>query len=62
MRSKSPLLGSPSACLYAKARAAVIKEFTGMSDRYEEPTDADVTIDTTDVSPQEAANIIVAAS
>ena len=41
--------------LYAKARAGIIKEFTGISDPYEEPEDAEVSIDTTDVSPEEAA-------
>jgi sulfate adenylyltransferase len=45
--------------LYAKARAGIIKEFTGISDPYEEPVDAEVTIDTTDISPEEAANAIV---
>lgn len=45
--------------LYAKARAGIIKEFTGISDPYEEPTDAEVVIDTTDVSPEEAAHGIV---
>ncbi len=45
--------------LYAKARAGVIDEFTGVSDPYEEPTDADVVIDTTDTSPDEAANRII---
>jgi sulfate adenylyltransferase len=33
--------------LYAKARRGEIPEFTGISDPYEEPTDADVVIDTT---------------
>ncbi len=45
--------------LYAKARAGIIKEFTGISDPYEEPADADVVIDTTDTSPDEAANRII---
>ncbi len=45
--------------LYAKARAGIIQEFTGISDPYEEPGDADVVIDTTDVSPEEAANAII---
>ncbi len=45
--------------LYAKARAGIIKEFTGISDPYEEPADAEVVIDTTDMSPEEAANAIV---
>ena len=33
--------------LYAKARAGEIKEFTGISDPYEQPTDADLVLDTT---------------
>ena len=45
--------------LYAKARAGIIKEFTGISDPYEVPEDADLTIDTTDISPEEAANMVV---
>ena len=45
--------------LYAKARAGIIKEFTGISDPYEEPEDAEVVIDTTEVSPEEAAHRIV---
>jgi sulfate adenylyltransferase len=32
--------------LYAKARAGLIDHFTGVSDPYEEPTDADLAIDT----------------
>jgi sulfate adenylyltransferase len=44
--------------LYAKARAGVLKQFTGISDPYEAPTDADVTIDTSDMSPEEAAQEI----
>ena len=32
--------------LYAKARAGMIKEFTGISDPYEVPTNAEVMIDT----------------
>ncbi len=45
--------------LYAKARAGVIDGFTGISDPYEEPDDADVVIATTDVSPEEAAREII---
>ncbi|MDP8978083.1 MAG: bifunctional sulfate adenylyltransferase/adenylylsulfate kinase [Actinomycetota bacterium] len=45
--------------LYAKARAGVIKEFTGISDPYETPADADVVIDTTTASPDEAASQVV---
>jgi sulfate adenylyltransferase len=45
--------------MYAKARQGLIKEFTGISDPYEEPKDADLTIDTTELSPEEAAHEIV---
>jgi sulfate adenylyltransferase len=45
--------------LYAKARAGIIKEFTGISDPYEEPEDADVVLDTTDITPEEAAQRIL---
>jgi sulfate adenylyltransferase len=45
--------------LYAKARAGLIKEFTGISDPYEEPADADLVIDTTQLSPEEAAQEIL---
>ncbi len=45
--------------LYAKARAGVLKEFTGVSDAYEFPADAEVTIDTTDLSPEAAAQQII---
>ncbi len=45
--------------LYAKARAGIIKEFTGISDPYEEPQNAELTIDTTDITPEEAARIIL---
>ncbi|MGH2795025.1 MAG: bifunctional sulfate adenylyltransferase/adenylylsulfate kinase [Actinomycetota bacterium] len=45
--------------LYAKARAGILKEFTGISDPYEEPIDADITIDTTELTPEEAAQQII---
>ncbi|MEX0826290.1 MAG: bifunctional sulfate adenylyltransferase/adenylylsulfate kinase [Acidimicrobiia bacterium] len=45
--------------LYAKARAGIIKEFTGISDPYEEPADADVVIDTSDITPEHAAQRII---
>ena len=44
--------------LYAKARAGLVKQFTGVNDPYEAPTDAEVVIDTTDLSPEEAAQEI----
>ena len=37
--------------LYAKARAGILKEFTGISDPYEEPADAEVTVNTEELSP-----------
>ena len=45
--------------LYAKARAGALPEFTGISDPYEVPDDADVTIDTTQLTPEEAAQQII---
>ena len=45
--------------LYAKARAGIIKEFTGISDPYEEPADSDIVIDTTQLTAEEAAQQIV---
>jgi adenylylsulfate kinase-like enzyme len=41
--------------LYAKARAGIVKEFTGISDPYEVPTDAEVVINTAELSAEEAA-------
>ncbi len=41
--------------LYAKARAGLIPEFTGISDPYEVPEQADLVIDTQDCSADEAA-------
>ena len=45
--------------LYAKARAGILKEFTGISDPYEAPEHAEVTLDTHDCSPGEAAQRIL---
>ena len=45
--------------LYAKARAGLVREFTGVSDPYEEPTDADVVIDTTYLTAEEAAQQVI---
>jgi len=45
--------------LYAKARAGILKEFTGISDPYEVPTDAEVTGDTGELSAEEAAQEII---
>ena len=45
--------------LYAKARAGIVKEFTGISDPYEVPSKAEVVINTADLSPEEAAQEII---
>ncbi len=45
--------------LYAKARAGIVKEFTGISDPYEIPADAQITIDTTSLTTEESANQII---
>jgi sulfate adenylyltransferase len=45
--------------LYAKARAGILKEFTGISDPYEEPKDAEVVINTGELTPEEAAQEII---
>ena len=45
--------------LYAKARAGIVKEFTGISDPYEAPVDAEVVINTGDLSAEEAAQEII---
>jgi sulfate adenylyltransferase len=45
--------------LYAKARAGLIDGLTGVSDPYEEPTDADLVIDTSTVSRQEAVDAVL---
>ena len=46
--------------LYAKARRGEIAEFTGISDPYEEPTDAELTIDTRSVGVNESARRVLA--
>ncbi len=45
--------------LYAKARAGLIKQFTGISDPYEVPTDAEISIDTERLSAEQAADEIL---
>jgi sulfate adenylyltransferase len=45
--------------LYAKARAGVIGSFTGISDPYEEPDDADLVIDTSVVSRRDAVAAVL---
>ncbi len=45
--------------MYAKARAGLIKGFTGVDDPYESPELPEVIIDTTDLTPDEAAQEIL---
>ena len=45
--------------LYALARAGKIKEFTGISDPYEVPENAEMVIDTVDITPDMAAHRIL---
>jgi sulfate adenylyltransferase len=45
--------------LYAKARAGIIDHFTGVSDPYEEPADADLVIDTSVTSRPEATAAVL---
>ena len=46
--------------LYKKARAGDLKNFTGIDSPYEAPEHAELTVDTTTLSPVEAAETIVA--
>ena len=45
--------------LYAKARAGLIPEFTGISDPYEPPADAEVTLRTAELTPEESAQQVI---
>jgi len=45
--------------MYAKARAGLIKGFTGVDDPYEKPENPEVRIDTTDLTPDEAAQEVL---
>lgn len=45
--------------LYARAQAGAIKGFTGVSAAYEAPTCADIAIDTTHLSPQQASRAVL---
>ena len=47
--------------LYAKARRGEIPHFTGISDPYDVPLDADVVVDASKVSPQDAVDAILTA-
>ena len=45
--------------LYAKAREGKIPNFTGISDPYDEPKDAELVIDTSKYSPEESVDLIM---
>jgi len=45
--------------IYAKARAGLIKGFTGIDDPYEAPENPEVRLDTTDIDPDEAAQEVL---
>ena len=45
--------------LYEKAFSGELKEFTGVSDPYEEPRDPEVRIDTEEHPPEESARIVL---
>ena len=45
--------------LYAKARAGIIGNFTGISDPYEEPRDADLVLDTSAMSRTDATEAVM---
>jgi adenylylsulfate kinase len=45
--------------LYKKARAGQLKNFTGIDDPYEPPLHAEVTIDATSISPQDATVLLL---
>jgi bifunctional enzyme CysN/CysC len=45
--------------LYAKARAGALKNFTGIDSPYEAPEDAEIRLDTTELTPDQAADQIV---
>ena len=45
--------------LYAKARSGILAQFTGVSDPYEPPTDAEIVIDATEMKPETAVDIII---
>jgi sulfate adenylyltransferase len=46
--------------LYLRARAGVLRNFTGVSDPYESPADAALTIDTRHTSVAEACALVLA--
>jgi sulfate adenylyltransferase len=45
--------------IYAKARAGLIKGFTGVDDPYEVPENPEVRVDTTEMTPGESAQEVL---
>jgi sulfate adenylyltransferase len=45
--------------MYAKARAGLIKGYTGVDDPYEPPARPELEIDTSDITPEEAAQEVL---
>jgi bifunctional enzyme CysN/CysC len=45
--------------LYKKARAGALKNFTGIDSPYEPPSNPEIHIDTTALTPEQAADLIV---
>ena len=45
--------------MYAKAHAGLIKGYTGIDDPYEDPKTPELNIDTTNITPDEAAQEIL---
>jgi len=45
--------------LYAKARMGLIQHFTGISDPYEPPEDAELVLNTIGLTPDEAAQTVM---
>jgi adenylyl-sulfate kinase len=46
--------------LYAKAYSGELKEFTGVSDPYEEPSDPELRLETESLTPEESAQLVLA--
>lgn len=44
--------------MYAKAKAGLIKNFTGIDDPYEAPVEPEITLDTTNLTLGEAVDVI----
>ena len=45
--------------LYKKARSGALKNFTGIDSPYEAPVNPELHIDTTETTPEQAAELIV---